>query len=237
MYQLLRFLLFKLCFNFGIGHQWTLSIFLLKWFDLLDIDECDHATHHCHANATCANTNGSYTCTCQTALNFVGNGTVCRGWFFKTWVTESHLLVLIFTIDWQIFPALIWLWEISTLYIIDESFQLVCIDALLLLSQTKFQSCPPSVYISYVIGRSFLGCNRRSRKWGLFSMPCNLRFNWAVSFLFVENSCCFFNNLIHVCWLFQDLVKISRRKRTESSLPRIQLLGQQLSLTVTLATK
>ncbi|XP_071482117.1 uncharacterized protein [Diadema antillarum] len=41
----------------------------------LDIDECDIETDQCDNNADCANTLGSYTCTCRTG--YVGDGFVC----------------------------------------------------------------------------------------------------------------------------------------------------------------
>ena len=42
-----------------------------------DIDECSDSTHNCHADATCANTDGSFTCTCNEG--YTGNGTFCSG--------------------------------------------------------------------------------------------------------------------------------------------------------------
>ena len=41
-----------------------------------DIDECADATT-CDSNATCTNTPGSFTCTCN--QGYTGNGTTCEG--------------------------------------------------------------------------------------------------------------------------------------------------------------
>jgi hypothetical protein len=40
-----------------------------------DINECSQGTANCHANATCTNTSGGFTCACNT--NYVGNGVSC----------------------------------------------------------------------------------------------------------------------------------------------------------------
>ena len=45
-------------------------------FTLLDINECaDITTNNCDSNATCTNTPGSFTCTCN--QGYTGNGTTC----------------------------------------------------------------------------------------------------------------------------------------------------------------
>lgn len=45
-------------------------------FDCDDIDECANDDDNCDVNATCANTEGSFTCTCN-APAWQGNGTTC----------------------------------------------------------------------------------------------------------------------------------------------------------------
>ena len=45
------------------------------FFCNIDIDECSKSP--CDANATCTNTAGSFTCTCNSG--YTGNGTSCAG--------------------------------------------------------------------------------------------------------------------------------------------------------------
>jgi hypothetical protein len=54
-------------------YQWNIHYLFLH----LDIDECFTGSHTCHANASCTDTIGSYTCTCF--AGFTGNGTYCEG--------------------------------------------------------------------------------------------------------------------------------------------------------------
>ena len=42
-----------------------------------DIDECEVGTDTCDNHATCTNTDGSFTCTCNTG--FFGDGYQCEG--------------------------------------------------------------------------------------------------------------------------------------------------------------
>ena len=51
--------------------------FVCFYYVFLDIDECATAVHNCHANATCANTDGIYTCTCN--AGYIGDGVTCHG--------------------------------------------------------------------------------------------------------------------------------------------------------------
>ena len=44
---------------------------------IIDNNECLLATHNCHNNATCFNTDGSFTCACNTGYS--GNGVSCKG--------------------------------------------------------------------------------------------------------------------------------------------------------------
>lgn len=47
------------------------------FFFTLDVNECADGTHTCHSNATCTNTDGSYSCACK--VGFSGNGSNCTG--------------------------------------------------------------------------------------------------------------------------------------------------------------
>ena len=51
-------------------------IFQVNTF-ISDNNECTLRTHNCHNNATCTNTNGSFSCACDTGYS--GNGVTCTG--------------------------------------------------------------------------------------------------------------------------------------------------------------
>ena len=57
---------------------------------LLDIDECATSGHSCHAQATCSNTQGSYSCMCNPGYN--GDGTSCQGMLNTILLADMLLL-------------------------------------------------------------------------------------------------------------------------------------------------
>ena len=64
----------------GTNHSfwWRLeTAFILLSAITIDIDECTSNTSTCSEDATCTNTDGSYTCTCNVGLN--GDGVTCSG--------------------------------------------------------------------------------------------------------------------------------------------------------------
>lgn len=58
---------------------WLWKVWLIDWPFLLvitDIDECASGVHDCHSSASCTNTVGSFTCSCNHP--FTGDGKTCR---------------------------------------------------------------------------------------------------------------------------------------------------------------
>ena len=58
--------------------------------NISDINECNEESDHCHENATCSDTDGSYNCTCNSG--FSGNGTYCEGWFQYLMLINIYVL-------------------------------------------------------------------------------------------------------------------------------------------------
>ena len=57
-----------------------LILFMLSFFLLhIDINECG-ASDNCHADATCTNTAGGFSCACKDG--YTGNGVTCTGFNF-----------------------------------------------------------------------------------------------------------------------------------------------------------
>ena len=46
-----------------------------KFYFSLDVDECERGIDDCHASATCTNTYGNYSCSCN--IGFSGDGFYC----------------------------------------------------------------------------------------------------------------------------------------------------------------
>ena len=61
-------------------HNYSLlCIFVCIIHSLTDIDECAEGTHNCSQFADCANTIGSYVCSCLEGFLDEGRGFVCTG--------------------------------------------------------------------------------------------------------------------------------------------------------------
>ena len=53
------------------------QIITFEYFFISDLDECELEIDDCHADATCIDSYGSWTCHCN--VGFEGNGTHCYG--------------------------------------------------------------------------------------------------------------------------------------------------------------
>ena len=67
-----------------VGHSMVWLVYMVQVDSLkcfltsVDFNECANATtNNCDSNAMCANTPGSFTCTCN--QGYTGNGVVCIG--------------------------------------------------------------------------------------------------------------------------------------------------------------
>ena len=60
----------------------------------IDIDECTLSIDSCAPEATCTNTEGSFSCTCN--QGYTGGGTSCTGWFLQLFASMSiiHISVV-----------------------------------------------------------------------------------------------------------------------------------------------
>ena len=60
------------------------------WFYIFstDIDECVKGSYNCHADATCTNTVGAYTCTCN--AGYAGDGGTCTGMTWSIWLKKTE---------------------------------------------------------------------------------------------------------------------------------------------------
>ena len=58
-----------------------------KYF-ITDVDECVFGIHNCDGNATCLNTDGSFTCSCNEG--YFGNGELCSP-VGKTVLSDQNL--------------------------------------------------------------------------------------------------------------------------------------------------
>ena len=69
--------LFLIYQYFPIVHQCVCANPRLWNLEIVDVDECDDDTHNCHSEATCTNTVGSFTCSCNEG--YTGDGILCEG--------------------------------------------------------------------------------------------------------------------------------------------------------------
>ena len=78
--QLIESLLSNLTFCFICVHRIDnpKSVLFLNWIlSPVDDDECVSGTDNCDGNANCTNTEGSFTCQCNSGFN--GDGETCEG--------------------------------------------------------------------------------------------------------------------------------------------------------------
>ena len=69
------------CFHstFSSTSSSHIQLKLVVIFAFADVDECTDGTDNCHENATCHNSPGNYTCSCNTG--YTGNGFLCTSTF------------------------------------------------------------------------------------------------------------------------------------------------------------
>ena len=79
------------CFFFVFCFLFFCDKVLACLFVTLDLDECRGNNNHCHQNAVCTNTLGSYKCQCATG--YTGDGFSCSGketWHFLTFFSLAR---------------------------------------------------------------------------------------------------------------------------------------------------
>ena len=58
--------------------------YILSFYNFLDVDECDVGTDTCDdINGACANTEGSYTCSCNAEYALNADGSTCDSTLIK----------------------------------------------------------------------------------------------------------------------------------------------------------
>ena len=60
-----------------------------------DLDECLSGARPCEVNASCTNSDGSYSCVCN--QGFTGNGTVCDGMFIHASYSKKRSVFVAFS--------------------------------------------------------------------------------------------------------------------------------------------
>ena len=64
-------------YNCGLLTKYLIFLMQLSRLIHTDIDECTASTGNCAEEATCMNTDGSYTCACHSG--YTGDGVICNG--------------------------------------------------------------------------------------------------------------------------------------------------------------
>ena len=91
----INFLRNNVSFNSMMLHDSSNSqIFMSVIYFFSDTDECSLMHDNCSSNATCRNTVGGFSCSCN--QGFVGNGTLCVGKWEEVRIFAAHLFAVIY---------------------------------------------------------------------------------------------------------------------------------------------